>query len=77
MQGLALSWLVYRLTGSAAALGIVIFAGNLPLLFLLFIGGIAADRYDKRKILLVCNTVAIKIAAAKRTRRRLNRHAVR
>ena len=59
MQGLALSWLVYRLTGSAAALGIVIFAGNLPLLFLLFIGGIAADRYDKRKILLACNTVAM------------------
>jgi len=59
MQGLALSWLVYRLTGSAAALGIVIFAGNLPLLFLLFIGGIVADRYDKRKILLACNTVAM------------------
>ena len=36
-----------------------IFAGNLPLLFLLFIGGIAADRYDKRKILLACNTVAM------------------
>ncbi|MBP9091216.1 MFS transporter [bacterium] len=59
MQGMALSWLVYRLTGSAAALGIVIFAGNLPLLFLLFIGGIAADRYDKRKILLTCNSVAM------------------
>lgn len=59
MQGMALSWLVYRVTGSVADLGLVIFAGNLPLLFLLFIGGVAADRHDKRKILLACNALAM------------------
>lgn len=59
MQGMALSWLVYRLTGSVADLGLVIFAGNLPLLFLLFIGGVAADRHDKRRILLTCNALAM------------------
>lgn len=56
---MALGWLVYRLTGSVSDLGLVLFAGNLPLLFLLFIGGIVADRLDKRKILFVCNTVAM------------------
>jgi MFS family permease len=58
-QGVALSWLVYRLTGSAAALGVFTFANNLPLLLLTFVGGITADRYDKRKILLFTNTLAM------------------
>lgn len=59
MQNVALSWLVYRLTGSAAALGIVSFANSLPLLLLTFVGGMTADRYDKRKILLVTNSIAM------------------
>jgi MFS family permease len=59
MQGVALAWLVYRLTGSAAALGLVTFASNLPLLLLTFVGGITADRFDKRKILLVTNSIAM------------------
>jgi MFS family permease len=59
MQGVALSWLVYRLTGSAAALGLVTFASNLPLLLLTFVGGMTADRFDKRKILLITNSIAM------------------
>lgn len=64
MQNVALSWLVYRLTGSAAALGIVSFANSLPLLLLTFVGGMTADRYDKRKILLVTNSIAMLQAIA-------------
>lgn len=59
MQGVALSWLVYRLTGSAAALGLVTFASNLPLLLLTFVGGMTADRFDRRKILLITNSIAM------------------
>jgi MFS family permease len=59
MQGVALSWLVYRLTGSAAALGLISFASNIPLLLLTFVGGIAADRFDKRKILYITQTLAM------------------
>ncbi len=59
MQSVALSWLVYRLTGSAAALGIVSFANSLPLLLLTFVGGMAADRFSKRKILLITNSIAM------------------
>src|SRR5208337_5638020 len=59
MQGVALSWLVYRLTGSAAALGLISFASNIPLLLLTFVGGMAADRFDKRKILYITQTLAM------------------
>lgn len=59
MQSVALSWLVYRLTGSAAALGLVTFANSLPLLLLTFVGGMAADKFDKRKILFTTNSIAM------------------
>ncbi|MBC7999798.1 MAG: MFS transporter [Leptolyngbya sp.] len=52
MQSMALSWLVYKLTDSAVALGIVSFASYVPLLFLTYFGGILADRFDRRKILM-------------------------
>ncbi len=58
MQGVALSWLVYRLTGSAAALGLISFASNIPLLLLTFVGGMAADRFDKRKILYITSRIS-------------------
>lgn len=64
MQGVALSWLVYRLTGSASSLGLVAFANSMPLLLLTFFGGLAADRFDKRKILFVTQTVAMLQAVA-------------
>ena len=64
MQGVALSWLVYRLTGSASSLGLVAFANSMPLLLLTFFGGLAADRFDKRKILFVTQSVAMLQAVA-------------
>ncbi len=57
MQSLALSWLVYRLTGSAAALGMVSFASSLPLLLLPYLGGMIADRFDRKKILYTTLTL--------------------
>src|SRR5436309_11648557 len=51
MDQVAESWLVYRLTGSALLLGTVAFAGQIPVFLLAPIGGIVADRYDRRKIL--------------------------
>jgi MFS family permease len=52
MQSMALSWLVYKLTDSAVALGIVSFASYVPILLLTYFGGILADRFDRRKILM-------------------------
>jgi MFS family permease len=59
MQSVALSWLVYRLTGAPSALGLVVFANNLPLLLFTFLGGLVADRFDKRKILFVTQSLAM------------------
>ncbi|CAN5305329.1 MFS transporter [soil metagenome] len=53
MQNIALSWFVYKLTGSAVALGLVSFASNLPFLLLTYVGGMAADRFNRRRLLIV------------------------
>jgi MFS family permease len=50
MQQVALSWLVYRLTGSATLLGIVGFASQIPILLLGPIGGVINDRYSTHRV---------------------------
>jgi MFS family permease len=59
MQGIAESWLVYRLTGSAALLGVAGFASQIPVLFLATIGGSVADRYNRHRILIVTQTASM------------------
>jgi MFS family permease len=54
----ATSWLVYRLTGSELLLGIVAFAGQIPLLILAPFGGVLGDRWDRRRILIVTQIVS-------------------
>ena len=53
MQSVAQSWLVYRLTGSAVLLGVVGFASQIPVFLLAPVGGVVADRYDRRRVLMV------------------------
>jgi MFS family permease len=59
MQGLAQSWLIYRLTGSSLALGGVNFAGQLPVLVLAPLGGVLADRLDRRRLLVLTQAASI------------------
>ncbi len=59
MQSTAQGWLVYRLTGSAFALGLVGFATLLPVLILGLFGGVLADRLPKRKLLVAAQSVAM------------------
>jgi MFS family permease len=58
MQTLATSWLVYRLTGSAFMLGLAAAALQLPMLFLSPIAGVWADRLDRRRLLIVVQSLA-------------------
>ena len=51
MQQYAQSWLVYQLTSSNFYLGIDSFLGQLPILLLMLIGGVIADRHDRRRLL--------------------------
>lgn len=54
MQGVAVGWQVYSITGSALDLGYVGFVQFLPALLLSLITGHVADRFDRRQVLLVC-----------------------
>src|SRR5579863_2784955 len=63
LQQTAIGWLVLRLTGSAASLGLVLAAGGLPALILGPWGGPIADRVDLRK-LLIATQAAFGILAA-------------
>ena len=49
----ALAWVVYKLTGSALAMGVMMAVTALPQVLLLLLGGIVSDRFSRRRILLV------------------------
>ena len=59
MQRVAMAWLVYRLTGSALMLGLVGFAGRIPTLLLAPFAGVAADRWDRRRILYATQSLSM------------------
>lgn len=58
MQSLAQSWLVLELTGSGTALGTVLALQFLPTMFLAPVGGMLADRLDKRKVIMATQSCA-------------------
>ena len=54
-----LSWLIYRLTGSALLLGLLGFAGQIPSFIIAPFAGVAIDRWDRYRILLVTQSLAM------------------
>jgi MFS family permease len=63
MATVALGWQVYELTGSAFHLGLIGLAQFLPVLLLVFVAGHAADRYDRQRVVQVCQLVQALVAA--------------
>lgn len=59
MQVVAQGWLVYSLTKSPFYLGMVAAAASLPILLFTLIGGVIADRYPKRNLLLLTQALSI------------------
>jgi MFS family permease len=62
MQTVAQSWLVYRMTGSSLLLGVVSFAGQIPVFPLAPIGGMVADRWNRRKVVIATQTASMILA---------------
>jgi MFS family permease len=62
MQSVAQSWLVYRLTGSALLLGSVGFASQVPVFLFAPLGGMAADRVNRRYIVIATQVAAMLLA---------------
>jgi len=59
MQQVAMSWLVYRLTGSAFTLGAIAFASQFPTFLLAPIAGVVADRHRRHRIVVTTQSLAL------------------
>lgn len=57
LVALAQGWLVYQLTGSALDLGLLGAASAVPNIAMSLFGGVIADRFDKRKIILITSVL--------------------
>jgi MFS family permease len=64
MQKIAQSWLVFDLTKSSFFLGLDDFLGQLPILLFTVLGGVIADRHDRRQLLLSSQYVQMTTAFA-------------
>ncbi len=59
MTRVATGWLVYRLTGSAFLLGLVSFAGQIPILFLGPFAGVWVDRLNRHRVLVITQVLSM------------------
>ncbi|MGH8275380.1 MAG: MFS transporter [Steroidobacteraceae bacterium] len=62
MQNIAQAWLVYRLTGSPVLLGTVGFAGQIPIFLLAPLGGMAADRWNRHRVVIATQASSMILA---------------
>jgi MFS family permease len=62
MQTTAQQWLVYKLTGSVALLGVFGFASQLPMLLLAWMGGYVGDRYNRHRGVIVTQSSSMVLA---------------
>ena len=62
MQKVAQAWLVFDLTQSSFYLGLDDFLGQLPILLLTLVGGVVADRHDRRRVLIGSQVVQMATA---------------
>jgi MFS family permease len=59
MQNVAQSWLVWHVSHSPVAIGVIAFFDTLPRLLVGAIGGAIADRFDRRRVLMITQTAAM------------------
>ena len=64
IHAVASAWLVLDLTGSGVALGLEMMFMFLPILFLGAWGGVVADRFDKRRVLLLTQSLFVVLSTA-------------
>jgi MFS family permease len=63
MQSVAQAWLVYRLTQSSLLLGLVGFAGQIPVFLVAPLGGTTADRHNRHRIIILTQTASMILAS--------------
>jgi len=64
LLGVAASILVYRVTGSAMSVGLMLLAAAMPNLFVGLIAGVVVDRFDRKRIMIGANVICALAVAA-------------
>src|SRR3979490_2154341 len=64
MQTIAEAWLIYRLTGSSGLLGLLGFVGQIPIFLLSPIGGLAADRWPRQRVVIATQVASMLLGFA-------------
>ena len=64
IQHAALGWVVYEITGSGALLGAVMGARAIPMILLTPVSGMAADRYDRRRLMQAAQALSAAVSLA-------------
>jgi MFS family permease len=59
MQNVAQSWLVWHVSRSPVAIGVIAFFDTLPRLLVGAVGGAIADRFDRRRVLMITQALAM------------------
>jgi MFS family permease len=59
MQSTVLAWHIYQITHSKLALGLIGLSEAIPFIFTTFFSGIAADRYNRKRILVLSTALLI------------------
>ena len=59
MQSIAEAWLIYRLTGSSVLLGLLGFVSQIPIFLLSPIGGLAADRWPRQRVVIATQVASM------------------
>jgi MFS family permease len=62
MQTVAEAWLIYRLTGSGALLGLLGFVGQMPIFVFSPVAGLVADRWPRRNVVLATQASSMTLA---------------
>lgn len=62
MQEVVVAWIAYEMTGSSFALGSILFAFQVPMIVIGIAGGWAADRFDRKKIIVITQYLALGVS---------------
>lgn len=62
MQEVVVAWIAYQMTGSSFVLGSILFSYQVPMLVLGVLGGWAADRFDRKRIIVITQFLALGIS---------------
>jgi len=62
MQNVAEAWLIWRLTGSSALLGVLGFVSQIPIFLLSPVGGLVADRWPRRNVVIATQVSSMLLA---------------